>query len=258
MTTKRFKHSGTLGDIIYGLAIMRNFGGGEFYLHLNQIDWIGQHYYGSPPAPFHQGRMTPEDLEFMRPFMASQTWVTKFAALTPDVEITHNLDKFRPLFVGHPGNYVDIYSEAFGIRDPDTRTLIRNTPWLERPQPPEAQPAYKFVLNRTQRWVSPERNPVYDQWREEGVDRATTFVGLESEFEAFVREYGWECSYTPTKDMLELARVISSAEQFVGNQSAALSLAIGMGVPWVCELRRDLPEDRNECYFPNHPLGDYI
>jgi hypothetical protein len=114
------------------------------------------------------------------------------------------------------------------------------------------------VLNRTARWVGPERNPVYDQWREEGVDRDTTFVGLESEFAAFVKEYGWECSYTPTKDMLELARVISSAEQFVGNQSAALSLAIGMGVPWVCELRRDLPEDRNECYFPNHPQGDYI
>lgn len=257
LSTKRFKHSGTLGDLVYGLAIMRNFGGGEFYLHLNQIDWIGQHYYGSQPNPFHQGRMTAEDLEFIKPFMMSQTWVTKCEALSAEVEITHNLDKFRPLFVNHPGNYVDCYAEAFGIRDPSMRSLLRNTPWLERPQP-QANPEYKFVLNRTARWVSPERNPVYDQWKSEGVDRETTFVGLESEFAAFVKEYDWQCSYTPTKDMLELAQVISNAEQFIGNQSAALSMAIGMGVPWVCELRRDLPEQRNECYFPDHPQGDYI
>ena len=43
---KTFKHSGTLGDIVYGLALTKYFGGGEFYLHLGQVDWIAQHYYG--------------------------------------------------------------------------------------------------------------------------------------------------------------------------------------------------------------------
>ena len=81
--TKRFKHSGTLGDIIYSLAIMRNFGGGEFYLHLNQIDWIGQHYYGSKPDPFHQGRMTQKDFDFMEPFFLAQDYITKFSVLDP-------------------------------------------------------------------------------------------------------------------------------------------------------------------------------
>ena len=33
----KFKHSGTLGDIIYSLPIVKYFGGGEFYLHLHQI-----------------------------------------------------------------------------------------------------------------------------------------------------------------------------------------------------------------------------
>jgi hypothetical protein len=58
--------------------------------------------------------------------------------------------------------------------------------------------------------------------------------------------------------MLELAEVIAGAEQFVGNQSVALSLAIGQGVDWVCEARKDLPIERNECYFPDHPRGDYF
>ena len=254
---KRFKHSGTLGDLVYGLAIMRNFGGGEFYLHLNQIDWIGQHYYGSQPSPFHQGRMTQSDADFIRDFMNSQSWITKFDVLTPDVEITHNLDRFRPLFVGHPGNYVDIYAEAFGIRDPDMRTMMRNTAWLDRPEAREIK-GRRFVLNRTERWIGPERNTVYDQWKSEGVDQETVFVGLPHEFELFVQEYGWDCAYAPTTNMLELAQIIAGAEQFIGNQSAALSMAIGMGVPWACELRRDLPQERNECYFPDHPNGDYF
>jgi hypothetical protein len=32
----------------------------------------------------------------------------------------------------------------------------------------------------------------------------------------------------------------------------------GLGVDWVCEARKDLPLERNECYFPDHPCGDYF
>jgi hypothetical protein len=58
--------------------------------------------------------------------------------------------------------------------------------------------------------------------------------------------------------MLELASVIAGADQFIGNQSVALSLAIGLGVNYACEARQDLPLERNECYFPQHPNGDYF
>jgi hypothetical protein len=96
---KRFKHSGAVGDLIYSLPVVKHFGGGEFYLHLNQIDWIGKHYYGSAPNPFHQGRMTQTDFEYMQGFMEAQTYITKFATMKSDTEITHNLDRFRPVFV---------------------------------------------------------------------------------------------------------------------------------------------------------------
>ena len=36
---KTFKHSGTGGDLLYSLPLVKYLGGGEFYLHLNQIDW---------------------------------------------------------------------------------------------------------------------------------------------------------------------------------------------------------------------------
>ena len=253
----KFKHSGTLGDLVYSLALVKHFGGGHFYLHLNQIDWIGQHYYGSKPTPFHQGRMTQQDYEFMKPFMQVQGYINKFDTLDSTTEITHNLDRFRPAFVSHPGNYVDIYCDTFGVTDKQTQETLRNTAWLTVPTPKtiEGKP---YVINRTARWLPTDSRDTWDQWRHEGVADQSVFVGLPQEYEAFREFSGWDIAYEETNDMLELAEVIAGAAQFVGNQSVALSLAIGLGVEWVCERRKDLPIERNECYFPHHPKGDYF
>jgi hypothetical protein len=59
--------------------------------------------------------------------------------------------------------------------------------------------------------------------------------------------------------MLELAEVIAGAPQFIGNQSSALAMAIGLGVPQIlCEARIDMPLERNECYFPQMTNVEYI
>ncbi len=65
-------------------------------------------------------------------------------------------------------------------------------------------------------------------------------------------------AYHPTKTLLEVASVIAGADVYMGNQSSGLAVAIGLGVPFCCELRRDLPRERNECYFPNQPNGQYF
>ena len=254
---RSYKHSGTMGDLIYSLALVQHRGGGEFYLHQHQVDWIAEYYYRAQPLPFHQGRMTEQDFEFMRLFMEAQTYITKFAALDKNTEITDNLDNFRPLFVSHPGNYIDIYASLYGINDVETRTELRNTPWLTVPQPHRI-PGIEFVVNRTERWVSPEPHPAWAEWRDEGIDQRSVFVGLPQEYQQFVSQTGWRCEYYPTATMLDLASVIAGAEQFIGNQSQCLALAIGLGVNWVCEVRQDLPLERNECYFLDHPRGDYL
>lgn len=255
---KTFKHSGTLGDIIYALPIMKHAGGGEFYLHLNQVDWLTKHFYGGEPDPFHKGRMTQQDFEFMQSFFLAQEYVTKFAALDlARDEITHNLDRFRPAFVGHPGNYVDIYADTFGIRTPEAKTALRNNPWLTVPNTIQI-PNRSVVINRTARWLPKTLSPMWKQWQEQGLEAESVFVGLPEEHAAFCQATGWNIPHHPTKDLLELAQVIAGAEQFVGNQSVALSLAIGLGVDWACEVRDDLPLERNECYFPDHPNGDYF
>lgn len=254
-----YKHSGTLGDLIYSLPVVSYTGGGKFYLHLNQIDWIGKHYYGADPSPFHQGRMTLKDYEFMKSFMLAQSYIESFEPLdTARHEVSHNLDRFRPPFVGHPGNYVDLYATVFGIREQAVQEQLRTTPWLTAPTPvtPEGISA---VINRTGRWVPSERNKAWDQWKEKGLDKESLFVGLPNEYDDFVRMTGWkDCRYHPTATLLDVANIIKGVGTFIGNQSVALSLAIGLGVEFYCEARRDLPTERNECYFPKQPGGRYF
>lgn len=246
---KTFKHSGAMGDLIYSLPIVKHFGGGEFYLHLGQMDWIGQHYYGSPPTPFHQGRMTQKDFEYMRSFMEAQPYIDKFDIMSPQTEITHNLDRFRPVFVGHPTNYIDIYSGVFNLSPAD---VFKNSsrPWLTAPTPSTVD-GRTVVVNRTQRWTG-NPGPQWNIWRQQGMENRAVFVGLEEEYAAFKQQVGWNIPWAKTTTMLGLGQIIAGATTFIGNQSSALAMAIGLGVEDIwCEARVDMPLDRNECYFPN-------
>ena len=248
-----FKHSGTTGDLIYSLPIVKHFGGGAFYLHLDQINWIGQHFYGSPPQGYHQGRMNQADFDFLKDFIEYQDYITSFEPYDANTGITHNLDRFRKPFVGHPGNYVDLYCTVFGVKDQQT---LRTTPWLTAPY--DEQFRGKVIVNCTGRWVPQETNPMYIKWLEAGLDANTLFIGLAHEYDAFVKQTGWATEYLPCNSLLEQATAINSAELFIGNQSAALAMAIGLGQHFRCEARRDLPLERNECYFPDQPNGSYF
>jgi hypothetical protein len=254
---KTFKHSGAAGDLIYSLPIMKHFGGGELYLHLNQLDWVCQHYYGGQPDPFHRGRLRESDFEFMRTFLLAQTYVTDFQVLDPSsTAITHNLDKFRVPFVAHPGNYVDIYASVFGL-DKATSDRLRTNPWLTVPAT-RTVPNKPIVINRTARWIPITPGAQWGIWKQQGIEEKSVFVGLPEEHRAFCQATGWDIPHQPTRTMLELAEYIAGAEQFIGNQSVALSIAIGLGKEFYCEARRDMPLERNECFFPKQPNGHYF
>ena len=252
-----FKHSGAFGDLIYSLPMVKRFGPGEFYLHLNQIDWVGKHYYGSAPNPFHQGRLTQADFDYMKTFMEAQAYITKFDIMTSYTEIRYNLDRFRTLFVGHPGNYVDIYARAFGITEPEEQTLLRNTLWITVPNP-RVVDGRTVVINRTSRWLPRQLSTQWAEWKTQGFENKSIFVGLPNEHEAFKTATGWDIPRADTPTMLDLAEVIAGSDLFIGNQSVALSLAIGLGKTVYCERRDDLPIERNECCGFNPEITTYF
>ena len=117
----------------------------------------------------------------------------------------------------------------------------------------------RIVINRTARWVSTNLPEQYDDWSVQGLEDQSVFVGLESEYHAFKKNTGWNIPWQQTSSMLELAEYIAGAKIFIGNQSQCYALAVGLGVPQIyLELRRDLPKDRNECYFPNRTSITYF
>jgi len=259
--TNTFKHSGAHGDLIYGLPIMQHFGGGNLFLHLSQISWIASHYYSSPPSEFHQGRMTVDDYNSLKGLMLAQKYINNFDIFDPKThEITHNLDRFRPLFVGHAENYIDTYCTAFHIKDPIIRRQIQITPWLTVPEPATLPPGRDIVVNRTTRWLPPVLGQEWTEWKLQGWSSRAVFVGLSYEYQIFKDATGWhDTVHYPTSDMLELAQAIAGSKIFIGNQSSALSIAIGLGHPEIhCEVRRDLPQGRSDCYFSDHPGLSYF
>ena len=251
----KYKHSGAFGDLIYSLPICKHFGPGDFYLHLNQIDWIGEHYYGSAPAPFHQGRMTRNDFLYMKSFIEAQAYIDNFEILSPNTtEITHNLDRFRPAFVGHPDNYIHIYAEVFGLRS--IKEQLSAEPWLTVPKPKKFEDR-DVCINRSQRWIPTQPYSDWDLLRP-ALEERSFFVGLPIEYEAFCNQIGWRIPHAKTVFMLEVAELIAGSKLFIGNQSQSLALAVGLGQNYICEPRQDLPIARNECYFATNPRGQYM
>jgi hypothetical protein len=115
------------------------------------------------------------------------------------------------------------------------------------------------AINRTSRWLPPQLSPIWNEWKENGIEERGFFLGLPEEHAAFCQATGWNIPHHPTKNLLELAQCIAGSKVFIGNQSVALSIALGLGHrdTW-CEGRRDLPIERNECYFPQRPGLQYF
>ena len=107
-----YKHSGTLGDLIYSLSIVKKMSNNNahFLVALNNIEnCVAQYGYRPEEVdPAHKGRFTFQDYEWLRPLLQHQSYIADVGTWTqgtpePDVD----LDRFRgTLFRGFEGNYV--------------------------------------------------------------------------------------------------------------------------------------------------------
>jgi len=253
--TRAFKHSGSFGDLIYGLALVRHMGGGSFRVHLRNQDQICLESYGHLPWGYHKGRLTDQDYEQLEPLLRVQSYITDVRPYDGLEDVHYNLDRFRDLFKlrVNPGNFVDLSARRFGLEPTDQ---LRNTPWLTVPQPRpiEGKPV---VINRSERYNREDANQRYFMLKESIGDQAV-FIGFEADYLRFSRQFSWDLPWVPTPTLLDMAEIIAGSEQFIGNQSAALSMAIGLGQTYYCEQSNLSDPKNNECYFANNPRGSYF
>lgn len=240
-----YRHSGTFGDLIYSLSVVKKMGGGTFAVHLENIENCVSQYGYRPDevADVHKGRFKNSDFDLIQPLLQRQSYINNVIVWSGNHDI--DLDKFRGvLFRGFEGNYVEAYHKTFNLSfDIDTYNEI----WLEA----DPKKIATVVINRTFRYRCPNGTGVWQSLLEQAdITNNGVFVGTQDEHKDFERSTGFRVEYYPVKDFKELADVIAGADLFMGNQSAAYSIAMGLGKSSVLETIKIKPLQNNECYFP--------
>ena len=245
---KTYRHSGTLGDLIYSLSIVKKMEPGKFLVALNNIEnCVSQ--YGYRPEEVdtaHKGRFTEQDIEWLNPLLARQSYIKGIGSWHKgDIEPDVDLDKFRgTLFRGFEGNYVQAYHIAFNL---PFAMSDYDTPWLEA-DPIAAAPV---VISRTFRYRDPNGDAIWcDMVKDVDLENNAIFLGTEAEHLDFERAVGKRIPYHPVTDFLQLANIVAGADLVMANQNFVYSLAMGLGVSTVLETIKIKPLQNNECFFP--------
>lgn len=265
-----FSHSGSFGDTLYALNAIKIMGGGNLYIPLNGMDKVSQRVFKSNDSGYHAGRYTQKDLDFIFPLLEKQTYLNEIAIQTDqkiDYDLSHHYDYWvdwtfkRGRIENWQGNNTEVYALVCGLDIEKYRKELLVYPWLD-PVDPIKIPGKPIVLNKTPRHTVREKlgmdpfNEQYDYWiKNEYLEDMAVFVGLEEEHNNFCELYKCNIQYQPVSDMLELARIIQGCEQFIGNQSMPLSIAIGLGKTFWCEVRVDYqeittPHGYGDVWFP--------
>jgi hypothetical protein len=251
---KTFLHAGDIGDIIYSLPTIRALGGGTLYLDCNggQEHPVVQEYYkinGKPRLKFnHTAYKAVETL------LTAQSYVKAVYQWDGMRQIDYNLTDFRHIASKEPSlNLAEAHLKAFGIPvdnhlDPWLRVTQSDTDFVF---PSIAKTARKYAVSRSLR--SQGNHAWWDVNIRKFVDQAI-FYGTDLEHKAFENAFDVNIDYIYTPGFLTAAQYIDKSEVFIGNTSALMAIAIGLGKPFFQEEYRIAPNNR----FPLRTNGHYF
>ena len=248
-----FTHSGTTGDTITSLAIVKCLGGGDFYLKLNNMDNITRSL-GWGTAGRHSGRMRPEDFDFLAPLMKAQSCINKFEIWNGQ-HIDYELEKtaFHMRHDIWPNNFTNWYAIAMGVDLEKYKRTLQIDPYVEVDRPISI-PGKPVCISRNPHHLdgTPDLSKVEDwiNWFERHLSDQCFFVGLPEEHAWFEDMMKVKVHYEPTSDGLALARLIAGAKMMIANQSMPGTLALGLGTTLWLEVRKSTPLEKNEIMFP--------
>ncbi len=215
-----FSHTGAIGDVIYALHAIRAAGGGSLYIH-HDASIRREHYM----KPWHAAALTP--------LLALQPYLHHFELTDPWPTATHPLDTFRDLGI-YKNDLISLHHKAIGLPTPGG--AAEHDPWLTVDRAEHVAPV---VIHRSARYRNRFGEAIWERICAAYPDKV--FVGLPAEHADFCDRFG-DVPYHPTKDLLELARVITGAQLYCGNQSSPFAIATGLGVPTVLEVDPLIPD----------------
>lgn len=201
---KTFAHTGDLGDIIAALPSIRELGGGDLVLFDETSGWL---------------RKISTRFAAIAPLLRQQSYIHDVRLAASPVATDYSFRTFRENQYYNPEKLLAASQAAhIGL------SSINMLPWLEAK--PAVQARGRVVINRSARYHNPKFpwSKIVDYYGDRCV-----FVGLPDEHFTFCVEVRRPIDYVPTATLLDVAEMISGSELFIGNQSSACWIAMGLG-----------------------------
>lgn len=224
---KIFHHTGDLGDVIYSVPTIRALGGGVLFLS-------DDNKYPFPRKS--RERVTAEWVNNIKPLLEAQDCIER-VSFTHGLPFStnHDLNRFRRVW-GQPhhdlSSIFQMHLDEFGVKWPEQK------PWLTIDRQEKTAPIVVNATERYRNWHFPWTNLIKKYHQD------MTFVGTKREYGRFSElayGVGKVIHWTPTDNLLELARVISGSKVFIGNQSCPMAIALGLGVNVIQEVWQGNP-----------------
>jgi hypothetical protein len=210
-----FSSAGDCGDVLYSLPAIKALGGGALRL---------------VPAAYTTTRMTPALAESLAPLLRHQPYITdcRFAEYAEGTD----LDTWRRHYRSDL-NVADLVCLALGLS-----AHPQHEPWLTVPRPRRVA---RVLFHRSHRYHN-GAFPWHRVYQKYGQEAAV--VGTADEHRDFCAYFG-ALPHIPTPTFLDLAEVIAGCQLFIGNQSAPMAVALGLGKPLVQEVCLMIPN----CFY---------
>jgi hypothetical protein len=215
-------HCGDMGDIIHGLSVLKAC---QRPIRL---------YFGDRNAIC---KRIVERLPVIEPLLRSQDWIIE-AKVHEGEEIHWNAGDFR-FHHSLTTSLAEAHYRHYLGQKHLPRVLVDLTkPWLGNITP-DPRSKGKILFARTNRY-----NNAYFKWKDlvqyYGPENSL-FLGLPSEHTRFCEAFG-NVPYLPTRNLLEVAQLITGSDFLVANQSSVLAIAEAMKHPRLIEVCSQQPD----------------
>jgi hypothetical protein len=217
-----FKISGTPLEVIQALAYVKALGGGHVRIAKGLLNAKGLYYKGVGVRAEFQGRLNDQDIEDIRKLTQNQKWVKSVEPWAGEI-VTHDLDKIDYTvdkdnqFNMHP---MDRFGKVVKIHWTQWQQ-VRFKSWLDIPAN-VGRPQGKGIVLCGGDWRD---SPQYPQWKLQQIDKISTFVGTQAEYDSFVTATGISCESVITDDIWTLATWVSGAQQTIGTPGWGIAIA---------------------------------
>lgn len=247
-----FLHSGDAGDIIAGLAAVKELCEKNSAKALLLLDTTGGTTCNDDELNrIILGQSKGKGLKFsdsfysfLVPLIEVQSYIAKVEKWDPNlqVQVDYNLNNFRRAFINREiakktnQNLMFLHQNAVGL---DFRY---NGPWLSLPNKSEV--VHKIILARTSRYTSAHGFlAIY----EDVLKKDAEFIGTDFEYDLFNNTFGYYPKRFTVKTALDAAEAIDSSELLICNGTVFYWIGVGLGKNIIHELAVDIPTT----YFPN-------